>query len=151
MAIGSSISRTNSENHTPKLNSQLRSGCEHTMMQWTGGESLLGARSSALQVAVSKEWRGHALIRPDNPDPNDPLLNMGEVLTFSIRCSSLLWWPCCGRQEPKHSETLVFSVWTYETLPGRLELPTLRLTASRSDQLSYGSLCHHILTQDSEP
>ena len=27
-----------------------------------------------------------------------------------------------------------------ESLPGRLELPTLRLTASRSDQLSYGSL-----------
>ena len=26
-------------------------------------------------------------------------------------------------------------------LPGRLELPTLRLTASRSNQLSYGSLC----------
>ena len=26
-----------------------------------------------------------------------------------------------------------------ETLPGRLELPTLRLTASRSNQLSYGS------------
>ena len=25
------------------------------------------------------------------------------------------------------------------TLPGRLELPTLRLTASRSNQLSYGS------------
>ena len=28
------------------------------------------------------------------------------------------------------------------SLPGRLELPTLRLTASRSNQLSYGSLCH---------
>ena len=28
------------------------------------------------------------------------------------------------------------------TLPGRLELPTLRLTASRSNQLSYGSSCH---------
>lgn len=27
------------------------------------------------------------------------------------------------------------------TLPGRLELPTLRLTASRSNQLSYGSSC----------
>ena len=27
-----------------------------------------------------------------------------------------------------------------KTLPGRLELPTLRLTASRSNQLSYGSL-----------
>ena len=27
-----------------------------------------------------------------------------------------------------------------KTLPGRLELPTLRLTASRSSQLSYGSL-----------
>ena len=27
------------------------------------------------------------------------------------------------------------------TLPGRLELPTLRLTASRSNQLSYGSAC----------
>ena len=27
------------------------------------------------------------------------------------------------------------------TLPGRLELPTLRLTASRSNQLSYGSDC----------
>ena len=27
------------------------------------------------------------------------------------------------------------------TLPGRLELPTLRLTASRSNQLSYGSRC----------
>ena len=26
-------------------------------------------------------------------------------------------------------------------LPGRLELPTLRLTASRSNQLSYGSTC----------
>ena len=26
-----------------------------------------------------------------------------------------------------------------KTLPGRLELPTLRLTASRSNQLSYGS------------
>ena len=35
-----------------------------------------------------------------------------------------------------------------ETLPGRLELPNLRLTASRSNQLSYGSLvvnsaCNH--------
>ena len=29
---------------------------------------------------------------------------------------------------------------TNNTLPGRLELPTLRLTASRSNQLSYGSL-----------
>ena len=29
------------------------------------------------------------------------------------------------------------------TLPGRLELPTLRLTASRSNQLSYGSRCEH--------
>ena len=29
-----------------------------------------------------------------------------------------------------------------ETLPGRLKLPTLRLTASRSNQLSYGSLVH---------
>ena len=28
-----------------------------------------------------------------------------------------------------------------KTLPGRLELPTLRLTASRSNQLSYGSRC----------
>ena len=27
------------------------------------------------------------------------------------------------------------------SLPGRLELPTLRLTASRANQLSYGSLC----------
>ena len=27
-----------------------------------------------------------------------------------------------------------------KTLPGRLELPTLRLTASRSNQLSYGSM-----------
>ena len=27
------------------------------------------------------------------------------------------------------------------SLPGRLKLPTLRLTASRSNQLSYGSLC----------
>ena len=27
------------------------------------------------------------------------------------------------------------------SLPGRLELPTLRLTASRPNQLSYGSLC----------
>ena len=27
------------------------------------------------------------------------------------------------------------------SLPGRLELPTLRLTASRSNELSYGSLC----------
>ena len=27
------------------------------------------------------------------------------------------------------------------SLPGRLELPTLRLTASGSNQLSYGSLC----------
>ena len=29
-----------------------------------------------------------------------------------------------------------------DALPGRLELPTLRLTASRSSQLSYGSTCH---------
>ena len=29
------------------------------------------------------------------------------------------------------------------TLPGRLELPTLRLTASRSNQLSYGSRCFY--------
>ena len=29
----------------------------------------------------------------------------------------------------------------YDALPGRLELPTLRLTASRSNQLSYGSNC----------
>ena len=28
-----------------------------------------------------------------------------------------------------------------QALPGRLELPTLRLTASRSNQLSYGSSC----------
>ena len=28
-----------------------------------------------------------------------------------------------------------------KALPGRLELPTLRLTASRSSQLSYGSSC----------
>ena len=28
-----------------------------------------------------------------------------------------------------------------KSLPGRLELPTLRLTASRSNQLSYGSNC----------
>jgi hypothetical protein len=27
----------------------------------------------------------------------------------------------------------------FKTLPGRLELPTLRLTTSRSNQLSYGS------------
>ena len=31
-------------------------------------------------------------------------------------------------------------------LPGRLELPTLRLTASRSNQLSYGSNCHDAQT-----
>ena len=31
--------------------------------------------------------------------------------------------------------------WHAKTLPGRLELPTLRLTASRSNQLSYGSRC----------
>ena len=30
---------------------------------------------------------------------------------------------------------------TKQTLPGRLKLPTLRLTASRSNQLSYGSSC----------
>ena len=30
-------------------------------------------------------------------------------------------------------------ILTIKTLPGRLELPTLRLTASRSNQLSYGS------------
>ena len=34
---------------------------------------------------------------------------------------------------------LVFCVDDH-ALPGRLELPTLRLTASRSNQLSYGSL-----------
>ena len=32
------------------------------------------------------------------------------------------------------------------TLPGRLELPTLRLTASRSNQLSYGSRCFYAKT-----
>mgnify|MGYP000028507056 CR=1 FL=1 len=37
---------------------------------------------------------------------------------------------------------LVYS--KFKTLPGRLELPTLRLTASRSNQLSYGST---LLTQ----
>ena len=33
---------------------------------------------------------------------------------------------------------LVYS--KFKTLPGKLELPTLRLTASRSNQLSYGSM-----------
>ena len=37
------------------------------------------------------------------------------------------------RRVHRRSETI--------SLPGRLELPTLRLTASRSNQLSYGSLC----------
>ena len=36
-----------------------------------------------------------------------------------------------------------------KTLPGRLELPTLRLTASRSNQLSYGSRCSFGCTQSS--
>ena len=36
-----------------------------------------------------------------------------------------------------------------QTLPGRLELPTLRLTASRSNQLSYGSRCNrNVATPD---
>ena len=34
-----------------------------------------------------------------------------------------------------------------KTLPGRLELPTLRLTASRSNQLSYGSKHTHTCNQ----
>ena len=42
-----------------------------------------------------------------------------------------------------HSITLTLQFiatwWRTKTLPGRLELPTLRLTASRSNQLSYGS------------
>ena len=44
------------------------------------------------------------------------------------------------------NELATFSSWRAQqrvsnekTLPGRLELPTLRLTASRSNQLSYGS------------
>ena len=37
---------------------------------------------------------------------------------------------------------MIRNMWRRNTLPGRLELPTLRLTASRSNQLSYGSRCH---------
>ena len=44
---------------------------------------------------------------------------------------------------PRHSTTLTSHIiayyWNTKTLPRRLELPTLMSTASRSNQLSYGS------------
>ena len=42
-----------------------------------------------------------------------------------------------GQAKKRASDT--FDKFKTTTLPGRLELPTLRLTASRSNQLSYGS------------
>ena len=54
------------------------------------------------------------------------------------------WFETQGRQLDRKAEAngLVWPQGNHglpETLPGRLELPTLRLTASRSNQLSYGS------------
>jgi hypothetical protein len=46
---------------------------------------------------------------------------------------------CASNSFAHMSESSALTALKRETLPGRLELPTLRLTASRSDQLSYGS------------
>ena len=61
---------------------------------------------------------------------------------LNARCKSIVF------SHMHHSITLtsqfIAAWWRTKTLPGRLELPTLRLTASRSNQLSYGSNWRHI-------
>ena len=62
-------------------------------------------------------------------------------------CRKGIWKPlplCRAGRLEQHTQ---YHAWGFalllqatQTLPGRLELPTLRLTASRSNQLSYGSL-----------
>ena len=73
-----------------------------------------------------------------------PLLLLPPPLVTHGARPPRCWFETQGRQLDRKAEAngLVWPQGNHglpETLPGRLELPTLRLTASRSNQLSYGS------------
>jgi hypothetical protein len=65
----------------------------------------------------------------------------GDLQIFSLTLSQLSYRGRWGSNRPalKRQVARTNVQAQTRTLPGRLELPTLRLTASRSNQLSYGS------------
>ena len=67
---------------------------------------------------------------PNAPKPPNAIQNPPGLEACFEQVAQGLW---LVRRVHRRSKTI--------SLPGRLELPTLRLTASRSNQLSYGSLC----------
>ena len=72
--------------------------------------------------------------------------NHSVALPQARLCAPRGWEPAADtqskrkRRSPHSSVAIIDNPGTAATmtLPGRLELPTLRLTASRSNQLSYG-------------
>ena len=72
----------------------------------------------------------------------------GDLQIFSLTLSQLSYRGRWGNKHPtpKRQVARTNAQAQTTTLPGRLELPTLRLTASRSNQLSYGSTHTHTHT-----
>ena len=82
----------------------------------------------AFKAAVASPQTLQTLQNPPNTIQNPP--NPPGLEACFEQVAQGLW---LVRRVHRRSKTI--------SLPGRLELPTLRLTASRSNQLSYGSLC----------
>ena len=85
------------------------------------------ASSLARSVLAAQRWRLLRVLLSDAPQP--VTRDVGAAFTPTRTC--MLGCRAC--------KTCQLFVCASKTLPGRLELPTLRLTASRSSQLSYGS------------
>ena len=95
--------------------------------QGQGHFSIRPPRAKATAMAFYLAFKA-AACQPANP-PNTIQNPPGLEACFE-QVAQGLW---LVRRVHRRSKTMSF--------PGRLELPTLRLTASRSNQLSYGSLC----------
>ena len=85
----------------------------------------------------------HNAMQTCTPNTAETRDRTGDLQIFGLTLSQLScrgrWWS--NHRRPKRQMARPTCQTQPKTLPGRLELPTLRLTASRSNQLSYGSNC----------
>ena len=107
---------------------------------WIAAWQLLVARAMPCPLRTRAQWAcacGICCLAQDTR-----LAGGASTIMATQRAGQLglLAWRSCSKAGSGVLHTCSSSAGKQETaLPGRLELPTLRLTASRSNQLSYGS------------
>ena len=132
---------------------QTRSEETRSQRLWPLGRTSLGRRRIATRSTQKPKKRSaRQLVASDVPtatvlQAEAQHAKRSEPLERERACANRHGARCCARLAKAHLLPDTNTFWRCprwfagNALPGRLELPTLRLTASRSNQLSYGSSC----------